>query len=584
MTWTRPVPLIGDRTSAAERASDPQGWAFPAEAIDNLYDVVNARRDVRRYRANPVDDSVLARVLQAAHAAPSVGHSQPWRFVIVADPVTRDRAAWLADRERLAQAAQMDEAAAAHLLDLQLEGIREAPLGIVVCCDRRTPPAGVLGRATFSDSDMWSCACAIENLWLAARAEGLGVGWVTLFQPDDLAELIGIPDGVTSLGWLCVGWPDERPPAPGLERAAWSHRLPLDDVVMHERWPAVGEPASPASRLRGPDAVAVVDARDEADTVLTSPGSLGVLDDVVDRVISLGHAKLTGGTLLLAVGRHPVTELGVSAYESTVTDEVLAAARAGEALGVAAATAIGLAVVIADGGTSSGNLRDTDALAPEAALALVAEGRRLGQAAGKSGLVALGEVGIGNTTVAAALVARLLGLPAEDVVGRGAAADSAMVERKCDVVRAALKRTATIGAAVGSSDDGSLRGRDVQVSEGERTVDLMVVLGQLGGPEFALLAGVATGAAEVGAVVVIDGLATSVAALIAVMIEPAVARHLVAGQRSRETAHAAVLMALGLEPLLDLRIRAGEGAGAVLATGLILQGLTLRRTVAQTAP
>ena len=557
MTWPRPVPRVGDRTSAAERASDPQGWAFPSEIIGNLYDVVNARRDVRRYRADPVDESVLVRVLEAAHAAPSVGHSQPWRFVIVADPATRDRAAWLADRERLAQAAQMDETAAAHLLDLQLEGIREAPLGIVVCCDRRTPAAGVLGRATFSDADMWSCACAIQNLWLAARAEGLGVGWVTLFQPDDLAELVGIPHGVTSLGWLCVGWPDERPPAPGLERAAWSRRIPLADVVMHERWPAVGEPASPPSRLRGPDARAVVDARDGADTVLTTPGSLGVLDDVVDRAISLGHAALTGGTLVLAVGRHPVTELGVSAYESAVTDEVLAAARAGEALGVAAATAVGLTVVIADGGTSTGNLRDTDALAAEAVLALVAEGRRLGQEAGESGLVALGEVGIGNTTVAAALAAALLGLPAEDVVGRGAAADSDMLERKRAVVRAALNRA-------------------------RPGVDPMVVLGQLGGPEFALLAGVATGAAEVGAIVVVDGLATSVAALIAVTMEPAVARHLVAGQRSRETAHAAVLMALGLEPLLDLRIRAGEGAGAVLATGLILQGLTLRRTVAQT--
>ena len=577
MTWPRPVPRVGDRTSAAERASDPQGWAFPSEIIGNLYDVVNARRDVRRYRADPVDESVLVRVLEAAHAAPSVGHSQPWRFVIVADPATRDRAAWLADRERLAQAAQMDESAAAHLLDLQLEGIREAPLGIVVCCDRRTPAAGVLGRATFSDADMWSCACAIQNLWLAARAEGLGVGWVTLFQPDDLAELIGIPDGVTSLGWLCLGWPDERPPAPGLERAAWSRRIPLEDVVIHERWPAVGEPASPPSRLRGPDALAVVDARDGADTVLTTPGSLGVLDDVVDRAISLGHAALTGGTLVLAVGRHPVTELGVSAYEAAVTDEVLAAARAGEALGVAAATAVGLTVVIADGGTSTGNLRDTDALAADAVLALVAEGRRLGQAAGESGLVALGEVGIGNTTVAAALAAALLGLPAEDVVGRGAAADSDMLERKRAVVRAALKR-----ATPGRSDDGVLRDRNAQVSEGDRAVGPMVVLGQLGGPEFALLAGVATGAAEVGAIVVVDGLATSVAALIAVMMEPAVARHLVAGQRSRETAHAAVLMALGLEPLLDLRIRAGEGAGAVLATGLILQGLTLRRTVAQT--
>ena len=107
------------------------------------------------------------------------------------------------------------------MLDLKLEGLREAPVGIVVCCDRRVPGAGILGRATFPDADLWSCACAIENLWLTARAEGLGVGWVTLFPPAELAELLGLPEGVETLGWLCVGWPNERPPAPGLERAGW---------------------------------------------------------------------------------------------------------------------------------------------------------------------------------------------------------------------------------------------------------------------------------------------------------------------------------------------------------------------------
>jgi nicotinate-nucleotide--dimethylbenzimidazole phosphoribosyltransferase len=126
----------------------------------------------------------------------------------------------------LRQAAQLAPDAARRLLDLQLEGIREAPLGVVVCCDRRTAAAGVLGRATFPDADLWSCACAIQNLWLAARAEGLGLGWVTLFDPAELAALLALPDGVVTLGWLCLGWPDERPPQPGLQRAGWSRRHP----------------------------------------------------------------------------------------------------------------------------------------------------------------------------------------------------------------------------------------------------------------------------------------------------------------------------------------------------------------------
>ncbi|MEX5720374.1 5,6-dimethylbenzimidazole synthase, partial [Geodermatophilus maliterrae] len=331
--WPRPVPLVGDPTSAAQRAGDPAGWAMP-EDREGLYAVVAARRDVRRYRPDPVPDDVLRRVLAAGHAAPSVGHSQPWRFVVVRDPATRDRAAVLTDRERLRQAAGLEPDAARRLLDLQLEGVREAPLGIVVCCDRRTPAAGVLGRATFPDADLWSCAAAIQNLWLAARAEGLGMGWVTLFRPEELAGLVGLPEDVATLGWLCLGWPDERPPAPGLERAGWSRRLPLSAVVVEDRWPADdGGPAAPPSHLRAPGREAVVGARDEADRLLTPPGSLGLLDRAVDRVVALGRGEVTGGTLVLAAADHPVAALGVSAYEVRVTRDVARAALAGVSVG-----------------------------------------------------------------------------------------------------------------------------------------------------------------------------------------------------------------------------------------------------------
>ncbi len=562
MTWPRPVPVIGDQTSAAQRRAAPDAWRFPDDARAALYDVVAARRDVRRFRPDPVQADVLERVLTAGHSAPSVGHSQPWRFLVVQDHALRERASVMADAERLAQARLLDADSARHLLDLQLEGIREAPLGIVVCCDRRTPAAGVLGRATFPDADLWSCACAIQNMWLAARAEGLGLGWVTLFRPDELGSLLGLPDGVVTLGWLCLGWPDERPPAPGLERAGWSRRAPLSDVVLRDRWPTNGQqPTAPTSRLRAPDQAAVVAARDVADTLLTTPGSLGVLDRAVDRAVALGHAGLRTGTLVLAVGRHRVVELGVSAFAATVTEDLLQAARAGTAVGVVAARVAGLAVSVLDAGTSTGNLRDEDPLSPGAVEQLVARGVEVGAEAGRSGLVALGEVGIGNTTVAAALAASLLRLRPDDVVGLGAGADSAMMQRKTDVVAAALARWEQAGA------DGTTAGH----------------LTALGGPDIAMLTGVVLGAARAGAVVVLDGLATSVAALLAVQAEHAVAAHLVAGQRSRERAHAAVLERMGLEPLLDLRLRAGEGVGAVLAAQLLLTGLRTRAEAARTA-
>ncbi|MDA8285884.1 MAG: nitroreductase family protein, partial [Actinomycetota bacterium] len=135
--WPRPVPLVGDPTSAAQRSADPAGWSFDAVTVRAVHAVLAARRDVRRFRPDEVPPEVVGQVLMAGHQAPSVGHSQPWRFVIVRDQRTRDRAALMADRERLRQAEMLTEERRSRLLDLQLEGIREAPVGVVVACDRR---------------------------------------------------------------------------------------------------------------------------------------------------------------------------------------------------------------------------------------------------------------------------------------------------------------------------------------------------------------------------------------------------------------------------------------------------------------
>ncbi|WP_104522970.1 5,6-dimethylbenzimidazole synthase [Blastococcus atacamensis] len=561
MTWPRPVPVIGDQTHAAERAADPTGWAFDPATVEALHTVVGARRDIRRYRPDPVPAELLRTVLEAGHRAPSVGHSQPWRFVVVTEQTTRDRAAMLADRERLRQAELLTPDRRARLLDLQLEGIREAPVGVVVACDRRASATGVLGRATFPDADLWSCACAIQNIWLAARASGLGMGWVTLFQPADLAELLHLPDGVETLGWLCLGWPDERPPEPGLVRHGWSSRAPLDDVVLSERWPADDTPAAPVSHLAGPQPDAVVAARDTGDDLLAVPGSLGVLDRAVDRVLALPGAVPETGTLVVAAGDHPVAAAhAVSAYPASVTADVLAATRTGESLGAATARQAGLHVRAhsAVSPDPQGDLLTADALTPAAATALLEEGRTLGRELAGAGLVCLGEVGIGNTTVAAALACALLDLDPDDAVGLGAGADAAMLERKRAVVRGALDRA--------------------RAEHGPALAEPLTVLAALGGPEIAVLAGVTLGAAAAGVPVVLDGLVTSVAAALAVRLEPAAQTALVAGQRSRERGHAAVLTDLGLEPLLDLRLRAGEGVGAALAAQLLLTALRARRT------
>jgi len=582
-TWPRPRPLIGDASSSAERAADPAGWAFPAAERAVLAEIIAARRDIRRFRPDPVGEDILAEVLAAGHAAPSVGHSQPWRFIVVTDQGLRDSAAVMADGARLAQAQQLDPDSARQLLSLQLEGIREAPVGIVVCCDRRARPAGVLGRATFPDTDLWSCACAIENIWLTARARGLGLGWVTLFEPGELAALLRLPEGVVTLGWLCLGWPDELPPAPGLERHGWSRRLPLSDVVVRDQWPAGPATPPPADRSAGALPGARVAARDREDRLLAAPGSLGLLGDTILRAESVAGpaAPGAGGTLVIAAADHPVTALGVSAFPASTTRLIALALAAGSGQGAAMAAAAGLRLVLADCGIDGepvagwqprrpagdrGDLAAADALAPGAVRALLAAGQQLGRELAGRGPVALGEVGIGNTTVAAALAAALLGLAPDEAIGRGAGSDSSIVARKQHVVARALDR---MGARI--PPPGPL--------SADAAADLIA---GLGGPEQALLTGVCLGAADAGGVVVLDGLLTSVSALVAVRHRPGLQAHLIAGHRSAEPAHLRVLTALGLEPLLDLRLRAGEGVGAVLALCLVGQAQRARQLTATT--
>jgi nicotinate-nucleotide--dimethylbenzimidazole phosphoribosyltransferase len=629
MTWERPVPLVGDTSTARQRRDEPRAWALDEEERDAFYATLHGRRDIRRFRPDPIPIDVMERVLGAAHAAPSVGHSQPWRFIVVRDPATRELATVLADREWHRQASQLAQRPGRQMLDLQLHGLREAPVGVVVCCDRRTPPEGVLGRATFVDADLWSCACSIENLWLAARAEGVGVGWVTLFRPEELASLVGLPSGVETLGWLCLGWPDERPPEPGLERSGWSVRQPLDEVVLWEKWnDGAPSPLShlPDSSVRAPTPDAVVGARDEADVLLTPPGSLGVLDRAVDRLVALGLdappvreaipgslllparppvrfpaqplvpsvARTTAEvlcpvTLVIAAAGHPVTRHGVTTYADSVTRDVLEATVAGESLGAVTASMVGATTVAIDAGVPGdavsgalscrprglrGDLVEVDAMELDDVNRLLDEGRDLARRLGPGpvpspGIVALGEVGIGNTTVAAALVASELHLPAADVVGLGAGGDSRTLDRKRKVVESAVARAHRKYPVLRHSADA-----DPQHA--------VLALAALGGPEIAVLSGVVLGAVEVGSLVVIDGLVTATAAMTAVAIQPAVAAHLVAGQQSREQAHGLVNTHLGLEPILSLRLRAGEGVGALLATQLLATAAAVRAGTART--
>ena len=203
---------------------------------ETLHRVIDSRRDVRAFRSDPIPDAVLERILEAAHHAPSVGFMQPWNFIVIRDPAVRSRVKDVFLRENERAAANYTGDRAQLYRSLKLEGLEEAPVNVCVTCDRTRGGRHVLGRNTIVDTDLYSTCCAIENLWLAARVEGVGVGWVSILDNDALRAILGIPAHVVPVAYLCIGYPREFLDSPELERRGWADRQPLEELVYHDQW------------------------------------------------------------------------------------------------------------------------------------------------------------------------------------------------------------------------------------------------------------------------------------------------------------------------------------------------------------
>ena len=211
-----------------------------AKVIDpGLYDVIHRRRDVRaEFTGEEVSSEVLVRVLGAAHSAPSVGLSQPWDFVIVTDQRMRRAFYEHVQAERKVFADALDGELAERFAGIKIDGVLEASLSVVVTYDAARGAPNVLGRHAIADAGLYSVCLAIENLWLACTAEGWGMGWVSFYREAFLSELLGIPEGIRPVAWLCMGPVSFLQEVPDLERAGWRQRLPLGSVLHRERWGA----------------------------------------------------------------------------------------------------------------------------------------------------------------------------------------------------------------------------------------------------------------------------------------------------------------------------------------------------------
>lgn len=202
-----------------------------------VYRVIFERRDVRRnFMRRPISGDVLARILTAAHHAGSVGFMQPWDFVVIRQRATKHAVKQLFQKTNAEAAIRYDDTRATLYRSLKLEGIEEAPINIGVTCSRQRGGPHVLGRSTVRDTDLYSTCCAIQNLWLAARAEGIGVGWVSILDHGALKQVLGIPRPVKMLAYLCLGYVSDFAARPELETAGWRARIPINELIHYESW------------------------------------------------------------------------------------------------------------------------------------------------------------------------------------------------------------------------------------------------------------------------------------------------------------------------------------------------------------
>lgn len=226
----------------AEAIIAPTMTDFDKAARDAVYRAIFTRRDIRgQFLPRPVPDEILARLLTAAHHAPSVGYMQPWNFIVIRDATRRARIRDLVRQASAEEVRHIEDGRQALYRSLKLDGIVEAPVNLCITCDRSRAANSPLGRWHNPEMDLYSTVCAVQNLWLAARAEGIGVGWVSILDKEELRSLLAIPAQVTPVAYLCLGYVSDFAARPELESKGWRKRLALDGLIASESWTGAGE-------------------------------------------------------------------------------------------------------------------------------------------------------------------------------------------------------------------------------------------------------------------------------------------------------------------------------------------------------
>jgi nicotinate-nucleotide--dimethylbenzimidazole phosphoribosyltransferase len=562
---------------------------------ESLLKVIESRRDIRSFKNNPILPATILKILHAGHQAPSVGFSQPWNFLII-DDKKKHREVYDHFLEENAKASKLfQDSQGETYRSLKLQGLLDAPIHLVVTCDSNRNGKHVLGRTSVKEVDEYSVCLAIQNIWLTARAEGIGVGWMSIYDPILLPKILQIPDSIKIIAYLCLGEPVEIPDDPLLETTGWKNRENLNDLVFWNKWGnAFGSEKKKSEELKeiGSNQISNFTIpspeflnQDEFDEIrfqnrlnqLTKPiGSLGKLEEYTYKIAQIQNRmfpKLTKKTILILAGDHGISEEKVSAYSQSSTYKMVYQYLAGGGAISSFARGVGADLFVADLGVNhnfpsnakilgkkirlgSRNFLKEPALTEEEVELAIQVGKGLWKEIPKTDILSLGEVGMGNTTASVCLASLIFDLDIkllldEGWIGKGTGVDKEGLIRKELVISKSLQ----------------LYKKDSNFYSNYPCKALSAV----GGLEIAGMVGVVLGGVDQNTPIVLDGLISTLAGGIASLINPEVKKNIFIGHRSSEKLHYKICSLLGIEPILDLDLRLGEATGSTLAIGILEQ-------------
>ncbi|RDV11361.1 nicotinate-nucleotide--dimethylbenzimidazole phosphoribosyltransferase [Pontibacter diazotrophicus] len=534
-----------------------------------LEEILAARRDTRHFTDEVVPDEVLERALRAGHMAPSVGLTDATRYYVVKSKEVKQEIKKLFQKYNRKAADQIeDEAQKTAYAVLKLEAIVDAPLGLVVCYDRSVLNSFTIGTVASNDTIRFSAVCAVQNIWLSLTEQGYSMGWVSILDYYEFKNLLGLPEDIEPLSYFCVGKPaTDYDKQPMLQQQGWKQKSAAPSVMEVEKVHLPVTPAFEPPHLHAPQNELLAERLQYIIDHKTKPtGALGVLEDLalqIGKVFNTTAPEVKHPHLVVFAADHGIAQHGVSAYPQEVTSQMVKNFIEGGAAINAFCQQHHITLSIVDAGVNYDfppNLpilhhkmgRGTHSFLHGPAMTrnqvhtCLQKGSEVTTSIYQTGCntIGFGEMGIGNTSTAAVLMSLLCHIPIEQCIGKGTGVVKEKLEKKQQLLKQAIENY-----------------------QGEQ--DSFAILAHFGGFEILQMAGAMLQAKRKDMLLLIDGFISSVAFLCAYKIEPKVKENAVFCHQSDEAGHRLLLQTLGVNPLLQLGMRLGEGTGCAVAFPLL---------------